>query len=263
MEFLSVEQRNEIAYVTFENPKEYNTLTLRLLEELDELLKDIAQKREVKVVVLQGSDKAFSAGHSLREIQEGSLHDVQHLFNTCMNVMKTFRAIPQLIVSKVRGVAVAAGTQVVAISDMAIASEDARFATPGINSGLFCSTPGVFLSRNIGRKKAAELLFTGNLMSAEEALQHGLVNKVVPTDKLDEETDQWLKDVTKQSLNIIELGKRQFYSQLQMSDLEALHYATEVITSNTKHPDAIEGINAFFEKRKPVWTDEKDKIDIS
>ncbi len=263
MEFLSVEQKNEIAYVTFENPKEYNTLTLRLLEELDQLLKEIAKKREVKVVVLQGNEKAFSAGHSLREIQKGDLQDVQHLFNTCMNVMKTFRAVPQLIVSKVRGVAVAAGTQVVAISDLAIASEDARFATPGINSGLFCSTPAVFLSRNIGRKKAAELLFTGNLMSAQEALEHGLVNKVVPADKLDEETDLWLEDITKQSLNIIELGKKQFYTQLQMTDFDALAYATEVISLNAKHPDAIEGINAFFEKRRPVWTDEKNKVDVT
>lgn len=256
MELLSVEQRDEIAYVTLENTKEFNTLTLQLIEELDVLLKDIAAKREVKVVVIKGSDKAFSAGHSLREIQEGNQQEVNHLFRTCFNLMRTIREIPQVVVSKVRGVAVAAGTQVVAISDLAIASEDARFAVPGINSGLFCSTPSVFLSRNIGRKKAAELLFTGNLMSADEALQHGLVNKVVPLEKLEEETENLLKDITKQSLNVIGLGKRLFYEQLQMGDFEALSYATEVISANTKHPDAIEGINAFFEKRKPEWPDE-------
>lgn len=256
MELLSFEKRNEIAYVTFENMKEFNTLTLQMLEELDVLLKEIATKREVKVVVLKGSDKAFSAGHSLREIHEGSQQDVQHLFRTCFNVMRTIREIPQVVVAKVRGAAVAAGTQVVAASDLAISSDDAKFAVPGINSGLFCSTPSVFLSRNIGRKKAAELLFTGNLMSAEEALQHGLVNKVVPKEKLEMETESLLKDITKQSLEIIELGKRTFYEQLQMADFEALNYATEVISANTKHPDAIEGINAFFEKRKPEWPSE-------
>lgn len=256
MKFLTLQQKDEIAYVTLNNPKEFNTLSLQLMEELTELLQTIASERAVKVVVLKGSDKAFSAGHSLREIHDGSLQDVDHTFRTCFTLMKTMREIPQLVVSKVRGVAVAAGCQVVAMSDMAISSDEARFATPGINSGLFCSTPAVFLSRNIGRKKAAELLFTGNLMSADEALHHGLVNKVVPLEDLEKETETLLKEVTKQSLNIIELGKRQFYAQLQMSDFEALNYSTEVITKNTKHPDAIEGIDAFFEKRTPVWPDE-------
>jgi len=151
---------------------------------------------------------------------------------------------------------VAAGCQLVAICDMAVAGEDARFATPGINSGLFCSTPAVFLSRNIGRKKAAELLFTGNFMSAKEALETGLVNKVVPTDDLDAETENLAKDVVKQSLDVIEIGKRMFYQQLNMEDFQALHYATEVIAMNSKHPDAVEGIRAFFEKRQPVWKDQ-------
>lgn len=256
MKFLTLKQKNEIAYVTLNNPKEFNTLSLELMGELDTLLREIAAKREVKVVVLKGSEKAFSAGHSLREIHDATKQEVDHIFRTCFNLMRTIRDIPQVVVSKVRGVAVAAGTQVVAISDLAIASDDARFATPGINSGLFCSTPAVFLSRNIGRKKAAELLFTGNLMSADEALEHGLVNKVVPLDELEDATEKMLADITKQSLNIIELGKRQFYEQLQMSDFAALNYSTEVITANTKHPDAIEGIDAFFDKRTPEWPDE-------
>lgn len=256
MKFVTLEQKNEIAYVTLNNPQEFNTLSLELMRELDTLLQDIGAKREVKVVVLKGSEKAFSAGHSLREIHDSTKQEVDHIFRTCFNLMRTIRDIPQVVVSKVRGVAVAAGTQVVAISDLAIASDDARFATPGINSGLFCSTPAVFLSRNIGRKKAAELLFTGNLMSADEALAHGLVNKVVPLDELEKATEELLADITKQSLNIIELGKRQFYEQLQMTDFAALNYSTEVITANTKHPDAVEGIDAFFEKRTPEWPDE-------
>lgn len=258
MIFLTFKKENEIAYVTLNNPKEFNTLSLKLMTELDTLLQEIAAARDVKIIVLQGSEKAFSAGHSLREIQDGTQQEVDDIFRKCYNLMRTIREIPQLVVSKVRGVAVAAGTQVVAISDLAIASDEARFAVPGINSGLFCSTPAVFLSRNIGRKKAAELLFTGNLMSADEALEHGLINKVVPLEKLEEETEKMLQDITKQSLNIIELGKRQFYEQLQMTDFGALRYSTEVITANTKHPDAVEGIDAFFEKRTPIWPDERE-----
>lgn len=257
MEFLSFRQTEDIAFVTLENPSEFNTLTLKLLQELDTLLKRIGEEREVKVVVIEGSEKVFCAGHSLREIEAKTENEVLQLFQTCQLLMRTMRDIPQLVISKVRKAAVAAGAQLVAASDMAVASEDAKFATPGINSGLFCSTPAVFLSRNIGRKKAVELLFTGNFMSAEEALQHGLVNKVVPSELLDEVVEKLAKDVTKQSLNIIELGKRQFYQQLQMEDFQALNYATEVIALNSKHPDAEEGIRAFFEKRPPVWHDTK------
>ncbi|HHY72073.1 MAG TPA: enoyl-CoA hydratase [Bacillus bacterium] len=253
MELLSFRQTEGIAYVTLENLKEFNTLTMQLIDELDTLLKEIATKRETKVVVIEGSDRVFSAGHSLKEIQSKTETEVLALFQACLNVMRTIREMPQIVISKVRSAAVAAGCQLVAASDLAVASVEAKFATPGINSGLFCSTPAVFLSRNIGRKKAAELLFTGNFMSAEEALQHGLVNKVVPVELLDEETEKLAKDITKQSLNIIELGKRQFYQQINMEDFQALQYATQVISLNTKHPDAQEGICAFLEKRKPVW----------
>lgn len=257
LEFLSFRQTEDIAYITLDNQLEYNTLTMRLLQELDALLKEIATKREVKVVVIEGSAKVFSAGHSLKEIESKTENEVLQLFQTCQLAMRTMREIPQLVISKVHKAAVAAGCQLVAASDMAVASDEAKFATPGINSGLFCSTPAVYLSRNIGRKKSVELLFTGNFMSAEEALQHGLVNKVVPAEILDEETEKLAKAVTKQSLNIIELGKRQFYQQINMEDFQALNYATEVIALNSKHPDAKEGIRAFFEKRPPVWNDTK------
>jgi len=253
MELVSVRQTEEIAYVTLENLKEFNTLTMQLIQELDALLKDIAAKREVKVVIIEGSEKVFCAGHSLKEIEAKNENEVLALFQACQLLMRTMREIPQLVISKVRSVAAAAGCQLVAASDLAVASEEARFATPGINSGLFCSTPAVFLSRNIGRKKAVELLFTGNFMSATEALQHGLVNKVVPAELLDEETEKLAKEITKQSLNIIGLGKRQFYQQINMEDFQALNYSTEVISLNSKHPDAKEGIRAFLEKRKPVW----------
>src|SRR5699024_8617217 len=231
--------------VSLENPNEFNALSEKLMEELKELLFKIGQEKAVKVVVIEGSKKAFCVGHSLKEVETKSDLEVMELFRTCESLMKTMREIPQIIISKVEGVAVAAGSQLVAASDLAVASDQARFGVPGINSGLFCSTPAVFVSRNIGRKKAAELLFTGNLMSALEAEREGLVNKVVPVEK----------DITKQSLNIIAIGKRQFYEQLNMEDFQALNYATEVIVRNSQHPDAKEGIRAFFEKRTPIWPD--------
>lgn len=260
MEYVSVRTKEAIAYVTLENTKQHNTLTFQLIEEIDELLQNIAKERKVKVVVIEGGKKAFSAGHSLQEIQTRSQEDVLKLFQRCYQFMRTIREIPQVVISKVEGVAVAAGCQLVAISDLAVASESARFATPGINSGLFCSTPAVFLSRNIGRKKAAELLFTGNLITAEEAFTYGLINEVVPSDQLDERTEQLAKDITKQSLEILEIGKRQFYQQLQMEDFQALNYASDVIAANSKHPDAEEGIQAFFEKRRPEWPSEKESV---
>lgn len=255
MELLSFTLKEDIAVVTLNNLKQHNALSLQLLNELDSLLKDIAGKREAKVVIIEGSEKVFSSGHNLHEVEGKTEQEVLNLFQNCQILMRTIREIPQIVIAKVRGVAVAAGCQLVAICDMAVASSDSRFGVPGINSGLFCSTPAVFLSRNIGRKKAAEMLFTGNLFSAEEALENGLVNKVVPLSELDEVTEQLAKDVAKQSLNVIAIGKREFYQQLNMDDFQALNYATEVITLNSQHPDAAEGIRAFFEKRQPVWND--------
>ncbi|HEX6595242.1 MAG TPA: enoyl-CoA hydratase-related protein [Bacillota bacterium] len=255
MERVSYRRSEDIGYITLQNEKQHNALSLKLLLELDELLQNIARQRDAKVFVIEGSKKVFSAGHHLKEIQTKTEAEVLNLFHVCQDLMRTIREIPQLVISKVEGVAVAAGCQLVAISDLAIASEDAKFGTPGINSGLFCSTPGVFLSRNIGRKKAVELLFTGKLMDAQEALQSGLVNRVVPSANLHKETEKFAKEITKQSLNIIEIGKKQFYEQINMHDFAALQCATEVIAKNSKHPDAVEGIEAFFAKRTPVWNE--------
>lgn len=256
VECFKYEKDGQIGYITLQNEDEFFALSSKAIKEFDELLKEIGEKRDVKVVVIQGgNEKVLSPGHNLKEVNECSITDVGKLFHNCKYFMRKIREIPQIVITKVRGAAVAAGCQLVAISDMAVASEDARFATPGINSGLFCSTPAVFLSRNIGRKKAAELLFTGGFMSADEALDNGLVNKVVPVENLDEETEKLAQEVTKQSLNIIEIGKRAFYQQLNMADFQALDYATEVIINNTEHPDAKEGISCFLEKRKPKWND--------
>jgi len=255
MDYLAFEKVGRIGYVTIQNESEFNALSEKVICEFDDLVKEIGEKREVKVVVVQGLEKVFSPGHNLREIEKGLPHDVLKLFQNCQGFMKRIREAPQVFIAKVHGAAVAAGCQLVAICDMAVASDKAKFAAPGINSGLFCTTPAVFLSRNIGRKKAAELLFTGNFMSAEEAMEYGLVNKVVSSEELDEETRKLAEDVEKQSLNIIEIGKRAFYQQLNMEDFQALNYATEVIAMNSEHPDAIEGIGAFLNKKQPAWND--------
>ena len=255
MEYLAFEKVGRIGYVTIQNEQEFNALSEKVIAEFDDLVKEIGEKREVKVVVVQGLEKIFSPGHNLREIDKGLPHEVLRLFQNCQGLMKRIREAPQVFIAKVHGAAVAAGCQLVAICDMAVASDKARFATPGINSGLFCTTPAVFLGRNIGRKKAAELLFTGSFMSAEDAMKHGLVNKVVPMEELDEETKKMAEAVESKSLNTIEIGKRAFYQLLNMEDFQALNYATEVIAMNSKHPDAVEGITAFLNKRPPVWDD--------
>ncbi len=253
MSLLQYETKQQLGFVTLKNEKEHNALSLQLIHELKEQLQRIGEEKEVKVVILQGSSKVFSAGHNLKEIEAKSVHEVQSLFQDCIQLMKTIREIPQLVIAKVQGAAAAAGCQLVAVSDMAVAGEEATFSTPGINSGLFCSTPAVFLSRNVGRKQACEMLFTGRFITAREALEHQLVNRVVPSEELDEVTEKLAGEVAKQSLAVIELGKKMFYEQLNMHDWEALNYATEVISLNTKHPDAVEGIRAFLEKRKPEW----------
>lgn len=228
-------------------------LTKVFMEELIENLNRISSDRQVKVFVLSGSEKVFSAGHHLKEIKSNNLEEVTDIFRTAEKLMNTLREIPQLTLAQVEGVAVAAGCQLVAACDLAVATPDSKFGTPGINSGLFCSTPGVYLSRNIGRKKAMELLFTGELMTAEEALKHGLLNDVVAAEKLAEKVEELTQAITKQSLDIIELGKNQFYHQIELPMREALNYSVNVISMNAKHPDAEEGITAFFEKRKPEW----------
>lgn len=259
------EKHGPIGMVTLNYGRAYNTLTLEMMEALEATLKDIASRREVAVVILQGNEKTFSSGHNLREIQGLDLQGVYDLFQRSFQLKRTIREMPQVVIAKVRGLAVAAGLELVAVSDLAVAAESARFGTTGINWGLFCSTPAVFLSRNVGRKKAAEMLFTGNLYSAREAEAMGLVNRVVPDDALDEATEALAREIAKQSLDVIALGKRMFYQQLQMHDFEALAYATEVIVRNSKHPDAVSGIQAFCEKRKPVWHDglQRDDADVT
>lgn len=255
MEFLSYRENEKIGTVTIQNDKQRNALSSPLIKEFNELLQEISLDKKVNVLIIEAEGKIFSSGHNLREVAHQPQESILHLFQECGEFMKKLRNIPQVTIAKVHGIATAAGCQLVAACDLAVASENAQFSTPGANIGFFCSTPAVFISRNVGRKKAAEMLFTADYISAEDALLHGLVNKVVPLEQLDEATTILAQSVARHSSAVLDRGKKEFYQQIQMEDFQALNYAIEVATINSVHPDAIEGIGAFIEKRKPQWSD--------
>lgn len=245
----------KVGIITLNRPEKRNAMSRELLEETTHLLKEVGTEKKVKVVIIKGAGKAFSAGHDLKEVSGGSTQDVLGVFRACYDTMKAIRDIPQPVIAQVHGIATAGGCQLVAAADLAVAAEDALFATPGAKIGLFCTTPSVFLGRNIGRKKAMEMLFTGEFISAAEALSHGLVNKVVPAEELEEAARQLAGKIASYSLSCIGTGKRAFYQHINMEDFMALNYATDVIALNTTTEDAREGIKAFLEKREPKWTD--------
>ncbi len=253
MENLLYEEKNRVGYITLNRPEKRNALSYDLLSELEKLVNDISEQRKVRVVVIKGKGKAFSSGHDLREILNHRPLDVEKLFKKCYKVMFAIREAPQPYIAQVHGFATAAGCQLVAACDMAVAAEDALFSTPGVKIGLYCFTPIAFVSRAVGRKKAFEMGITGEFITAEEALRYGLVNKVVPREKLEEETRALAEKIARFSLEVLESGKRFFYKQLLMEDFQALAYATETISLYSSSPDAVEGISAFFEKREPKW----------
>jgi enoyl-CoA hydratase/carnithine racemase len=241
----------KVGRLTLNRPEKRNALSGEMLQEITGLLTEVGREKNVHVVVVKGAGKVFSAGHDLKEVADGSPQDVLQIFQACFETMRAIRDIPQPVIAQVHGIATAAGCQLVAICDLAVAAEDALFATPGAKIGLFCTTPSVFLSRNIGRKKAMEMLFTGEFISARDALAHGLVNRVVPPQQLDEAAMQLAGAIAGYSLSTIGLGKRAFYRQINMEDFMALNFATEVISLNSTTEDAREGIRAFLEKREP------------
>ncbi|MCL5935640.1 MAG: enoyl-CoA hydratase [Firmicutes bacterium] len=244
----------KVGYITLNRPEKRNALSGELLQELTGLFKELGQEKKVHVIIIRGAGKAFSAGHDLREVAGGEPQDVLQVFRSCFDTMRSIRDIPQPVIAQVHGIATAGGCQLVAACDLAVAAEDALFGTPGVKIGLFCTTPSVFLSRNIGRKKAMEMLLTGEFMPARDALAFGLVNRVVPPEELEETTAQLANSIAGYSLSAIGLGKRAFYQQINMEDFMALNYATEVISLNSTTADAREGISAFLEKREPRWT---------
>ncbi len=246
-----------IARLTLNRPEQYNSLSEDMLGSLQGQFDAIAEDKSVRVVVLAAAGKAFCAGHDLKEMRARPERDYyEFLFKKCSRMMLSMVRLPQPVIARVHGVATAAGCQLVANADLAVAASDARFGTSGINVGLFCMTPGVAVARNVQRKKAFEMLFTGDLLSAEEAREAGLVNRVAPPDELDDALAGLRRSILGKSRAAVEAGKRVFYEQLEM-DLESAYMrASEEMARNMMFHDAGEGIDAFIGKRKPVWTHE-------
>jgi len=247
------ESDGTVALVTMNRPNKRNALSLDHMQELISCLKAVGEAREAQVVILRGAGPAFCAGHDLSEMVGCDPDFYRRLFDVCCELMETIQAIPQPVVAQVHGVATAAGCQLAATCDLIVASEDARFATPGVKIGLFCSTPMVALSRAIGQKKAMEMLLTGEFISAEEALAEGLVNNVVPAEDLEAETRALAEKIAEASPLVVGVGKEAFYRQLEMPTEQAYGYTKEIMSFNATFADAQEGICAFLDKRKPEW----------
>jgi enoyl-CoA hydratase/carnithine racemase len=240
--------------VTLNRPEKRNALSLELMEELISALQALGTDPDVRAIVIAGAGSAFSAGHDLGEMVGRDLPYYQRLFDVCTELMETIHRVPQPVIACVDGVATAAGCQLVAACDLAIATEDARFATPGVKIGLFCSTPMVPLSRAIGRKRALEMLLTGDFVDAATALDWGLVNEVVPSDQLDETVAELVEKIARSSPLTIAVGKDAFHSQIELDEHRAYDLTKTVMAMNATTADAQEGISAFLEKREPTWT---------
>lgn len=242
------------AVVTLNRPQRRNALSLGLMRELIARLDGIAAEGEIRAVILAASGKVFCSGHDLSEMTGGSVTEYRTLFDVCAQLMEKIQSIPQPVIAEVQGVATAAGCQLVATCDLAVASEQAAFATPGVKIGLFCTTPMIALTRAVGRKRAMEMLMTGRMVDAATAADWGLVNRVAPVAELSTETRRLAAQVADASSFTVGLGKQAFYTQIDLDQPKAYAYAKEVMTMNSLAADAQEGISAFLEKRVPCWT---------
>jgi enoyl-CoA hydratase/carnithine racemase len=255
MEPVLFEKKEPLGWFTLNRPKQRNALSLELMNKLQKKLELVAKDREIRVIIIKGNGPAFCVGHDINELvgEKYDIHHFRNVFSVCTKLMETLHKQPQPVIAQVHGVAMAAGCQLVAACDLAIADSKTKFSTPGVKIGLFCSTPMVPLCRVIGRRRALDMLFTGRFISAKEAEQFGLVNKVVEPDKLVKETENWALEIAKCSLFTLELGKKAFYNQVDQNEASAYGYAKEVIALNCLSEDAKEGMSAFLEKRKPKW----------
>ena len=248
------EDQAGLTTLTLNRPRQYNAMSEAVLAALQREFEDIAKDASVRVVVLAAKGKAFCAGHDLKQMRANPEQSYYNdLFEQCSRMMMTINQLPQPVIAKVQGLATAAGCQLVAACDLAVAADTARFATSGINVGLFCSTPAVAVSRNLSRKKAMEILLTGEFMDAQTAMEQGLVNRVVPVEELDGAVEALAGAIMAKSAVAVSMGKEMFYKQLEMGMAQAYHYAGEVMACNMMAEDAGEGIDAFMEKRPPVW----------
>uniref|UniRef100_A0A5F5PHP4 Enoyl-CoA hydratase domain-containing protein 3, mitochondrial n=1 Tax=Equus caballus TaxID=9796 RepID=A0A5F5PHP4_HORSE len=264
----SVRQQDGIRNIVLSNPKKRNALSLAMLKSLQSDILHEAESQDLKVIVISAEGPVFSSGHDLRELTDEQSPDYHaEVFRTCSEgqtgkaadsrlhgkVMMLIQNHPVPIIAMVNGLATAAGCQLVASCDIAVASDKSSFATPGVNLGLFCSTPGVALGRAVPRKVASEMLFTGEPISAQEALLHGLLSKVVPEGQLEEETMKIAKKIASSSRHVVSLGKAAFNKQLRQDLRTAYHLTSQTMVDNLALPDGQEGIKAFIQKRKPIW----------
>ncbi|KWR89467.1 enoyl-CoA hydratase [Cupriavidus sp. IDO] len=253
---LLIESRDAagVARLTLNRPEAFNALSEGLLDALAEALGRLAADDTVRVIVLAGAGRAFCAGHDLREMRATPSHDYyRRLFDRCTRVMMAIQKMPQPVIARVQGIATAAGCQLVAMCDLAVAADDARFAVSGVNLGLFCSTPGVALSRNMSRKQAMEMLLTGDMIDAATARERGLVNRVVPALQLDDEVARLAAGICAKPAEAVAAGKGLFYRQLEMGIEAAYQLAGQTMACNMMEESALEGVQAFLEKRPPSW----------
>ena len=252
---------NGVMSITLNNPERMNALSIKMMDTLSEALDDAGNSPEVRIVIIRSDSRVFCAGHDLKELtshrsdSDGGLGFYKITMEKCSKLMQKIVLLPKPVIAEVSGTATAAGCQLVASCDLALASDSAKFCTPGVNIGLFCSTPMVALTRNVGRKQSMEMLLTGEEIDAETAQKYGLVNKVFPSGQIAMETQKYAEKISKKSALTLKIGKEAFYRQLEMPLAEAYDYCAEVMVQNMMANDAKEGINAFIEKKEPSWSD--------
>jgi enoyl-CoA hydratase/carnithine racemase len=251
-----VTRNGSAARMILNRAEKRNALSLELLEELIAALREVSAWRDTRAIVIEGAGAAFSAGHDLSEMIGRDRDFLAQLFDRCSVMMQTVHEVPQPVIAKVHGIATAAGCQLVAACDLAVAAEGTRFATPGVKIGLFCSTPMVPVSRAVGRKRAMQMLLTGEPIDAVTALDWGLVNRVVPREELEPAVLELVHAIARSSAYTVATGKRAFYSQIDRPEDDAYDHCELVMTDNALAHDAQEGMTAFLEKRAPVWRDE-------
>src|SRR5689334_967315 len=251
---ITCERDGAVAVLTLNRPQRRNALSLEMMQEMIEALTAAGRDGEVRAVIVAAAGKVFSSGHDLSEMVGRDINEYRRLFDLCTELMQKPQSIPQPVIAEVQGIATAAGCQLVAACDLAIAGEEAAFATPGVRIGLFCTTPMVALSRAVGRKRALEMLLTGDLVDARTAADWGLVNRVVPAGELRPATRALAARIAEASSLTVAVGKQAYYAQIDLDQPKAYAYAKEVMSMNSLAQDAQEGISAFLEKRAACWT---------
>ncbi|MBB1031244.1 enoyl-CoA hydratase [Dietzia sp. SLG310A2-38A2] len=254
--YVLVERSGPIARVTLDRPERRNPLSMQMMREATAAIRDLGDDPSCGVVVVTGSGPALSAGHEIGEMIDRTLDEEREVFDTCVELMESIQAIRQPVIAEVQGHAIAAGCQLVATCDLAVAVDTARFGTPGVRIGLFCSTPMVAVSRNIGRKRALQMLLTGETIDAATAVEWGLVNEAVPADRLRARVDELATRIADASPLTLQIGKQAFYRQIDLPQGEAYREMAETMSTNAMTCDAQEGMTAFLDKRTPHWRGE-------